>query len=194
MKDLRIYISEQVEKPVPQKVNVVIGRFQPFTKGHLKCVEWAYNEIGVPSVICMVDTKKADSRHPFLTKDLLPMMDSMTKDQGNHIVGVLTVRSADIVALVEACRSFGYEPVSWSCGTDRVEPYRKMATRYAEDLGLDDSFRVVEIPRTDEDISASKVRGAIKDDDYEGYADMMPKEWRKRSVFGKLRKMIAAVQ
>ena len=50
-----------------KKVNITIGRFQPFTKGHMKCVEAAYNELGIPTIVCMINVKddKVDEKHPF---------------------------------------------------------------------------------------------------------------------------------
>ena len=41
-----------------RRVNVMVGRFQPLTNGHLKCVETAWEKKGVPTVLCMVNTKE----------------------------------------------------------------------------------------------------------------------------------------
>ena len=46
-------------------INLMVGRFQPFTKGHLKCVEAAFAENGFPVRICMIGNTKFDNKHPF---------------------------------------------------------------------------------------------------------------------------------
>ena len=52
-----------------KKVNITIGRFQPFTKGHMKCVEEAYKELSVPTIVCMINVKdeKVDEKHPYFS-------------------------------------------------------------------------------------------------------------------------------
>lgn len=187
MKSLAQYLTEA---NAPQNVNMIIGRFQPFTLGHLKCAEYAYKVKGVPSVICCIDTTKADERHPFLTKDIMPYMEKMARDE-RTIAGVVTVKNADIVKMADAVRAAGFEPVSWSCGTDRIDSYTTMAERYKDMAGLPDDFEVIEIPRTDEDISATRVRNAIKDDDQELFNKMTPKSWH--GAYKKLQQMIEKV-
>ena len=56
-----------------ERVNIVIGRFQPFTAGHYSCVKAAMREKGLPTVICMIDVpeSKVDKRHPFPSNMLI---------------------------------------------------------------------------------------------------------------------------
>lgn len=160
------------------KVNLLIGRFQPFTFGHLKCCEWAMNEKGVPTLICIIDTKSADSRHPFLTDKLEPIFKDMSKSE-KCVAGFIRVKSANIVDITAAAQEAGFEPISWTCGSDRIDSYKRMAERYKEDAGLPDDFEVLEIPRTDDDISATKVRQALKSNDDKTFKNMTPKAWHK---------------
>ena len=57
------------------QVNITMGRFQPFTNGHMSCVQYAYDKLGIPTVICMIDTpdNKVDEKHPFPSSMLLPL-------------------------------------------------------------------------------------------------------------------------
>ena len=45
--------------------NVALGRFQPFTKGHLQMLKDGYDKNGYPAVVFMISNKKFDSKHPF---------------------------------------------------------------------------------------------------------------------------------
>lgn len=157
------------------QVNVTIGRFQPFTTGHLKCIEGPFKDRGLKTVIAMIDTpeNKIDSRHPFPSNKLLPMYKNAFK--GNDMVeDIVLVKNADIVKLGEILKDKNLQIASWSCGTDRIDVYGKMAEKYKDRAGLSDDFEMYEVKRGDEDVSATKVRAAIKADDIKTYKQLMP--------------------
>ena len=158
-----------------KKVNIVIGRFQPFTKGHYACVEAAMKNKSLPTVICIIDTpeSKVDERHPFPSSMLTDLYgEFFSKDE--KIVGVIPVKNADIVKIGEELKKHGFEIASWTCGTDRIDSYTKMSTKYKEQAGLSDDFEMIEVYRTDDDVSATKARQALLDDDKKAFYSMIP--------------------
>ena len=173
-----------------EKVNIIIGRFQPFTLGHLKCAQEAQRRLGVKSVLLVINTIKQDARHPFLTKQIEKILDKMCKEEPT-LTGYVLVKNADIVKNVEILREAGYEPVSWTCGTDRYAQYETMVKKYGKDIDLDDNFEVIEVKRGDEDISATAVRQALRDNDEDTYIGLVPNTWRRQFVF--LRDIIMGV-
>lgn len=156
-----------------KEINIMIGRFQPFTKGHYKCVEEARRVKDVPTVICMIDTpdNKVDEKHPFPSSMLLPMYKDMFQNDKN-IEDIILVKSADIVKIADQLKQ--YKIVSWTCGTDRIEDYKKFTDKYHDQAGLADDFEMIEIKRTGEDISATKVRQALLDDKKADFVRMTP--------------------
>lgn len=156
-----------------KRINIMIGRFQPFTKGHYKCVEEARKVKDVPTVICMIETKdnKTDEKHPFPSSMLLPIYRYMFKNDPN-IEDIILVPSADIVKISDQLKD--YEIVSWTCGTDRIDDYKKFTDKYHDQAHLSDDFEMIEIKRTGEDISATKVRQALLDDDKAAFLKMTP--------------------
>jgi citrate lyase synthetase len=60
-----------------------------------------------------------------------------------------------------------------------------MATKYAEQAHLSPDFKMFEIKRSDEDISATKVRNAILNDDYKSFVVMTPLATLKSKLVGK---------
>ncbi len=158
-----------------RKVNIVIGRFQPFTNGHLKCVEEAWNKLNVPTIICMINTKdeKVDEKHPFPSSLLLPLYNDAFK-KNKMIEKVVLVTNADIVKMGELLKNDDYQICSWTCGTDRYESYSRMSEKYHEQAGLSDDFQMIEVKRGDEDISATKVRQALLNDDKKTFDKMTP--------------------
>ena len=158
------------------KVNVCIGRFQPFTAGHYKCVEAAWKAKKLPTVVCMINVSesKVDKRHPF-PSDMLADVYNDLFSSDSKIMDVITVRSADIVTIGKTLAASGYEIGSWTCGTDRLAEYSRMADKYHDKAGLADDFEMIEVPRTDEDISATKARTCLLNDDFNGFISLMPK-------------------
>ena len=169
-----------------KKVNLTIGRFQPFTKGHMKCVEAAYKELGIPTIVCMINVKdeKVDEKHPFPTSLILPLYNEAFKNE-KMIEKFVLVRNANIVEIGETLYNEGYEIASWTCGTDRIDSYEKMANKYAEQAHLSPDFKMIEIKRSDEDISATKVRQALMDDDKKLFDKMTPFGSLKQHLRGK---------
>ena len=90
------------------------------------------------------------------------------------VADIVLVNSADIVKIGELLKSKGYEIVSWTCGTDRIDAYTKMTDKYKEEAGLADDFHMIEIKRTGEDISATKARKALVDDDLNTWKKITP--------------------
>ena len=168
---LIIFISQNDMK----KVNIIIGRFQPFTYGHLKCVEEAWKVKHLKTVVVMIDTpdSKVDAKHPFPSSMLMPIYKEVFTKTGK-IVDIILVKSADIVKIGEELQRQGYEIGSWACGTDRVDAYQKMSDKYHDQAHLADDFEIVEIKRTADDISATKARKALLDDDLNTWKKITP--------------------
>lgn len=178
------------------KCNILIGRFQPMTKGgHLKCAEQAMKETGNPTMFLMIETKeqKLDQKHPFPSSMLLPIYKDALKNNKN-VAGITLVKNANIIDLAEACRAEGFEPVSWTCGTDRYDSYKKMAERYAAQANLVEDFQVIEIKRGDEDSSATKLREYLRSGNEKAFEkDFIPCH-NVRHVFNMLRTQLLSVK
>ena len=119
-----------------QKVNVMIGRFQPFTNGHLKCIEEAWKVKGVPTVICMVNTKdeKVDERKPFPSSLLLPLYEEAFA-KNKHVAKIVLVVNADIVKIGEMLSKEGFESILAEC-TEQNEKVYGRSYNFDYDLSL----------------------------------------------------------
>lgn len=179
-----------------KQVNIMIGRFQPFTNGHMKCIDQAWKELKIPTIIVMMNTKeeKVDEKHPFPSSMLLPIYDKVF-DKNPRIEKVILARSANIVEIGEKLHEEGYEIRSWTCGTDRIESYKKMSDKYHDQAHLAKDFEMIEIKRSDEDISATKARQALKDDDKKTFASLTPliKIADRGNVYNQLREQLLKV-
>lgn len=158
-----------------EKVNVIVGRFQPFTNGHIKGAEAVVKEHGLRTVFLIINTPedKTDLRHPF-PSDVIIRDNSGVKE--GWFAGMFPIQNADIGKIASVCRDNGFEPVMWTCGSDRVKAYSaQVQEKYIKMYDLDMDFKVNEIHRTDDDISASQVRQFLIDDNITGFKKMMPR-------------------
>lgn len=177
-------------------VNICIGRFQPFTNGHYKCVETAWKLKHLPTVICIINVpeSKVDKRHPFPTSMLVDVYNDVFANDPK-IADVVAVSSADIVAISKMLQQNGMQIASWTCGTDRFETYNRMSTKYHELANLSDDFELLEIPRSDDDVSATKARNCLLNDDMDGFFNMLPNmsDRSKLNLYDKLKQQIENV-
>lgn len=169
---LKVPHKEQGKK----KVNMFVGRFQPFTLGHVKVFEKMYKENGLPVVVFLVRGKNNDpEKRPFDEEMQQAMFAKMAK-QYPFLETAIVVPNGSIDTMFAAARP-AYEPVMWGYGTDRKKSYGAMIDKqsYRDQLGVDPDFKGFEIFRTDDNISASKVRNALKIDDEKTFKKMTPK-------------------
>jgi len=169
---LNVPHKEKGKKPV----NMFVGRFQPFTLGHVKVFEKMYKENGLPVVVYMVRGGKADPEKRPFDEDVQQAMFAKMKKQYPFLEASFVVPNGAIDTMFAAARPT-YEPMMWGYGTDRKKAYGNMINKqsYRDDLGVDPSFKGFEIKRGDENISASKVRNALKIDDEKTFKKMTPK-------------------
>jgi nicotinic acid mononucleotide adenylyltransferase len=167
---LNLYTTKQGKK----KVNIFVGRFQPFTLGHAKVFETLYKENKLPVVVLIVRSgKRPDERAPFDEDTQMMMFGAMQKEY-KFLEGIFITSNAAIDSIFNQLRP-AYEPVLWGTGTDRYSSYSKQIKRYREELNALDELEAFEIKRGDEDISATKVRNALKIGDNDTFKKMVPK-------------------
>jgi hypothetical protein len=88
---------------------------------------------------------------------------------------VIVVPSAAIDVMFNELRP-NYEPVLWGTGTDRMKAYGYMVNndKYRDELGVLPEFGLYEIQRGDDDISATKVRQSLLDNNVKEFNKMTP--------------------
>ena len=172
-----------------QEVKVCLGRFQPFTLGHLKMA--TYKDLKGPdkeqqdklreqpnlkkiakqkTIILAVSTPedKVDMRHPFNDDVMKKEFDIIKKNYKDDIEDVLYVKSADICAWGALLKEHGYKASVWLTGSDEFSFYKGMAIKVPEyeEKNVKDcvgaytpSFYVEEIERTENKDFVSSISG-----------------------------------
>ncbi len=171
---LKVNHTEQGKTPV----NMFVGRFQPFTLGHAKVLETIHRENGFPVVVFLVKSKVKKGEEfskPYDEKTQVDMFNQVKK-QYPFLKEIYVVPNAAIDTLYNEMRP-KYEPVLWGTGTDRMKGYGYMVNNdsYRDQLNARADFGLFEIPRTDDNISATKVRNAMMDGNEKDFQAMTPK-------------------
>ena len=88
----------------------------------------------------------------------------------------MVLPSAAIDKMFNALRP-KYEPILWGTGTDRMKSYGYQVNNdsYRDQLNVNKDFGLFEIPRNDDNISATAVRNALLDGDEKTFKKMTPK-------------------
>jgi len=166
-----------------QPVNMFVGRFQPFTLGHAKVLEAIHKENGYPVIVFLIKAKTIkkgdDFRKPY-SEDLQVQMFKQVQKQYKFLKEIIVLDRAAIDYMFNAMRP-KYEPVLWGTGTDRMKSYGYQVNNdsYRDQLNSRSDFGLFEIPRTDDNISATEVRNALLDGDEKTFKKMTPKAIHK---------------
>lgn len=159
-----------------KKVNLIMGRFQPFHNGHLKMVDFMKEKNGFPSYIIVVHPGHNKSgKSPFPIEKVEKYMDEISKNH-DQIEGFMVVSRGLLGSAVAKLLDRGYDPQLIGTGDDRVDDYQKQMD-YIKQSDIKDiispKMKLIETPRTS---SATKVRQTLSDRDFSKFKNLVPKE------------------
>lgn len=164
------------------------GRFNPITAAHAIIIERMFAEYPeVEHVLFVVrgkETSKDKENNPLNFEEQKWLIKKCCPDQ----LKIIEVPDAFLGTLVSVLRDNDMEPLAFYAGSDRFPDYKNQYERYKDDLGLDE-LKLHEVQRTDESISSTKLRQAIRNDDYMGFKTMTKN--LGRSEYNSLRKILA---
>jgi len=145
---------------------LLIGRFHPFHKGHLKIAKLALEQMN-DLVIGLVDGAKTSldkDRNPFsvdlrkkiITSSLKPIYPEFSEDR------IKVLPNAFIASPINSFRNDGYEIEQLWCGSDRGKGYQRMLPYAKENLDAD--IKVMSVSRND-GYESNLIRDALQDGD-----------------------------
>lgn len=168
---------------------VMIGRFQPFQKGHLAILNAAkkafrkhkYDKV----ILCIIEGKQSSK-----DKKKNPLTGKQRKyyiEQSEASVGVDIIIASNVFDAFVKCREAGYEPMCVVGGKftgddkeDRAKAYKGILDKYfTTPDGKEINHRAVTLSRNKnsekvDGISGTMVRHAVKMDLYDDFKDMVP--------------------
>jgi hypothetical protein len=135
-------LLEDIPAPGKKRVAVIIGRFNPPTKGHYELINEVRKYIksnptmqleAMPVVAVIGNDKKrkdADDllKNPLTVNDRVVFMQS-----SGHANGVKFITATNAFEALTKCRSEGLEPIAIAAGTDRIDDYIRILDQYFKD-------------------------------------------------------------
>jgi phosphopantetheine adenylyltransferase len=151
-------LSLEHNEPGKQSVNILVGRFQPPTLGHIKVLRQLHAKNNLPVVVIQVRSKSG-KKTPFENETILKIWMDIAK-QYKFIDAVKESQTGFLDQILNALRP-EYEPVLWGTGSDRLSDYNRMIKLYGKEANVLPEFQTSEIKRNSNNISATQVREAL---------------------------------
>lgn len=150
---------------------LVLGRFAGFHKGHIELIRLAAKENdGV--VICVIDGNKSKSsiKNCISAKNRIRVINKVLKftDNNKYVDKIIVYNSGYIPDIIAYLSGIGYDISSIYCGSDRYESYKEQVSRANINIKL--SY----IDRSNDLVSGTEIRSAIKTNSYAKFASCMP--------------------
>jgi len=160
-------------------LTIVFGRFNPPTIGHEKLLK-AANKAAIGGNLKIYPSRTQDSKkNPLDASTKISYMRKMFPDYEEQIINDPDMRTIFDV-LVNADKD-GYGNVNIVVGSDRQAEFENLAQKYNGDLYQFDLIRVISAGMRDADaegaegMSASKMRKAVMDNDFDAFRKGTPK-------------------
>ena len=161
-------------------LTVAFGRFNPPTVGHEKLLRGAKKAAG-GGELRIYPSRTQDAKKNPLDPDMkVSFMKKMFPDFEDNIVNDDEMRS--IFNVLVTASEQGYQNVNIVVGSDRQAEFENLAQKYNGELYDFDLIRVISAGVRDSDaegvegMSASKMRKAVVDNDFESFRKGTPKE------------------
>jgi len=175
-------LKEILEKYSKDTHGIYLGRFQPLTIAHSNIIKRVSKE-NKSGTIFLVKGKKTSQ-----DKENNPFDEDIQIEMIKKVLPAnMEVKVIPTGFFINELNQMKYDNFVVYAGTDRIESYKKMV-KYSDGKNI----IIKEIKRTNSDISGTKVRQSLKDNDLDTFKKMTPKEeW---GMFDKLRKTILEVK
>jgi hypothetical protein len=187
----------EAEKPAKEggeSVTLVFGRFNPPTVGHQKLLNSA-SGASTGSELRIYPSRTQDpKKNPLDPSTKIEYMKKMFPKYEESIIDDENMKT--IFDVLKTADEDGFSDVTIVVGADRLGEFKNLANKYNGELYTFDSINVVSAGERDADsegvegMSASKMRKAAADDDFQTFRSGIPKSLDEKET----KKLFAAVR
>ena len=160
-------------------LTVTFGRFNPPTVGHQKLLDAAKAAAGKGSLKIYPSRSQDTKKNPYGADEKVELMRQMFPDHADSIVN--DANSKTIFDVLKQAHDDGYSSVKIVVGGDRVKEFEKLSGDYNGKLYDFSGVETVSAGERDPDsegvegMSASKMRKAAADNDFDAFRKGLPK-------------------
>jgi len=171
--------EEEGDKKGGNTLTTAFGRFNPPTVGHEKLLG-AARKAAAGGALKIYPSRSQDAKKNPLDPDMkISYMKKMFPDYEEEIVNDAEMKS--IFDVLKTADEDGFDSVNIIVGADRQAEFENLAVKYNGELYDFDQIRVISAGVRDSDaegvegMSASKMRKAVQDDDFDSFRRGTPK-------------------
>ena len=171
--------EEEGDKKEGKTLTTAFGRFNPPTVGHEKLLG-AARKAAAGGQVKIYPSRSSDPKKNPLDPDMkISYMKKMFPDYEEEIVNDAEMKS--IFDVLKTADEDGFDSINIIVGADRQAEFENLAVKYNGELYDFDQIRVISAGVRDSDaegvegMSASKMRKAVQDDDFDSFRRGTPK-------------------
>ena len=178
--------EEGEEKEDKGTATIAFGRFNPPHAGHGKLISVAKSNSDKGDFKVYPSRKSGDQKNPLDADEKISIMRQMFSDDGEKIVNDGDMKT--IFDVLKKTYDDGYSSVNIVAGGKRVAEFDQLAKKYNGELYDFENINAISAGDRDPDaegiegISASKMRAAVKDDDFEAFMKNLEKKEKEKMV------------
>ena len=178
--------SDDETKTDKGDITVVFGRFNPPTIGHQKLLDKAKKAAGKGALRIYPSRSQDAKKNPLDTDTKYDVMQKMFPSHADSMIN--DPNSKTIFDVLKKAYGDGYSNVNIVVGGDRVKEFDKLATEYNGKLYNFNSVNTISAGDRDADaegiegMSASKMRKAAAENDFETFSKGVPKSLDDKTV------------
>jgi cytidyltransferase-like protein len=166
---------EEEDKKDLEPINIIVGRFQPFHKGHLSMARELKEKNNLPCLAVVIHPGHNKSgKSPFDVETVKKYMEAVVRENQDFIKGFVVVTRGLLGVIAGAIRKHGYTIELIGSGDDRTSDYEKQV-EYLKKAGKEfpDRAKVVTTKRV---TSGSDVRKRLKDENFTAFKKLVTPE------------------
>lgn len=153
------------------KVNILIGRFQPLHNGHIKCAESLKENNGKKVVLVAIVNPSRNSA--FSDRTVRILLEKAQQSMPDLIKDVKLVSSDSIKDIMEVILP-EYSPILWGSAERRIKDYVLQLDYLKKrnvNLRISNDFKLVQLPSY---LESKKVRQMISSNDFNSFKESVP--------------------
>lgn len=161
------------KKKEPIKVNIMVGQFQPITRGHLQAATQLKEKNGRPTVLVAIHPGKKTKGTP-ISKKFLNLMLAKIQQNNPELIKDYKIIDSGLIDDVIKCLTPDYTPVLWGTSGRRLHDYAVQFDHIKKrniPLRMSKDFNLIELPSM---VRSEEALDSIKNSDFNQFKRLAP--------------------
>lgn len=166
-------VKRRASKHKIKPINILIGKFQPISIGHIKAAQKLNAENGHKTMFIAVKGKEQTKSSPFTLKQTKTMLSKVQQEYSNDIIDTAIIPSGQIEEVIDVIQS-NYRPILWGTSEKRINDFaiqmdhikkRRIPMKFMDD------FKLIELPTY---VTSAELIGLINSSDFQEFKKKVP--------------------